>query len=328
MKKLLLVSLVLAVSVVSAGTYIWFIWLPQQNRALFENHYLSIAKNMNRPESKTEVTSWFERDYNFTELYGWVHEKLEFVHFNETFERHTDPSEILGSGKGRCEEFSILYAAACLANGYQSRIVVAIDNRNPNNLIGQHVWAEVKLDNRWVHVDPSEQRWNETNMYQTWEWGEEIGSKIAIYAFEEGGCEEVTLNYGPSFEVLGDELNVTPLSLVDLLRNISLALFAISTWYIRHEEKRARMLLQTSITTADRSAAYLAEIIIELRDKKGFDRSFGKQVKKHDIVRIQNKLDKLRRLDFLRTLSVIFFVLFVIVEICIVAFFFLTSFQN
>lgn len=326
MKKLLLVSLVLAVSVVSAGTYIWFIWLPQQNRALFENHYLSIARKLNSTESKAEVISWFGRDFNFTELYEWVHEKLDFVPFNETFERHTDPSEILESGKGRCEEFSILYVAACLAQGYQSRIIVAIDTSNPVNLIGQHVWAEVKLDNCWVHVDPSEQRWNETNMYQSWEWGEEIGLKIAIYAFEEGRCEEVTLNYGSSFEVLGDEMNITPLSLVDLLRNISLALFAITTWYIRHEERRTRLLLSSSLTIGDPSTMNLAEIIIELRDKEGLHRSFGKHVRSPNIVRLQNKLDKLKRLDLLRTLSVTFFAFFVILEIVMVAFVWLSSF--
>lgn len=127
-------------------------------------------------------------------MYEWVHEKLRFVPLGETFERNTDPAKILESGKGRCEEFSILYVAACLAQSYQSRIVVAIDVSNPRNLIGQHVWAEVKLEG-WVHVDPSDRVWNQTGRYEAWSWGKNIGLKIKIYAFEDGKIEDVTLNY-------------------------------------------------------------------------------------------------------------------------------------
>lgn len=177
------------------AAYFWFIWLPQQERASFESHYLDIMRNLNSTETKTEVRTWFGRDCNFTELYTWVHEKLDFVPVNETFDRHTDPLEILQSGEGRCEEFSILYVAACLAHGYQSRIIVAIDVSNPRNLIGQHVWAEVELGDHWVHVDPSDQRWNEPSMYKTWLWGEEIGSNIQVYAFEDGKFEDVSQYY-------------------------------------------------------------------------------------------------------------------------------------
>lgn len=185
------VVLILIVAVV----YVLCIWLPQEERTAFKNHYLGIMKNLNSTETKTKAKSWFERHYNFTELYGWVHEKLDFVPVNETFERHTDPSKILESGKGRCEEFSILYVATCLAHSSQSRIVIAVDVSNPINWVGQHVWAEVKLDNHWVHVDPSDKIWNDPYMYEAWIWGKGMGSKIKIYAFEDGKYEDVTLNY-------------------------------------------------------------------------------------------------------------------------------------
>jgi len=175
--------------------YILFIWLTQQERTSFENHYLSIMKNLNSTVTKTKVRSWFKRDYNFTELYEWVHEKLDFVPINESFERHTDPSKILESGKGRCEEFSILYVAACLAHGYQSRIIVAVDVSNPINWVGQHVWAEVRVNDQWVHVDPSDKVWNKPYRYENWSWGKDIGLKINVYAFEAGKYEDVTLHY-------------------------------------------------------------------------------------------------------------------------------------
>jgi len=190
-RKSLLILFVVLILVI---TVVLFIWSSQQERASFENHYLGIMKNLNSTGTKTNVTNQFERDYNFTELYEWIHENLEFVPVNETFERHTDPLKILESGKGRCEEFSILYVVACLAHGYQSRIIVAVDVSNPINWIGQHVWAEVKLDD-WVHVDPSDRTWNEPYRYKAWVWGKEIGSRIKIYAFEDGKYEDVTLNY-------------------------------------------------------------------------------------------------------------------------------------
>ena len=189
-----LASLVIIILIfVVAVMYIW-LHACMQERTAFENHFLDIMKNLNSTETRTEVISWFEKDYNFTENYEWVNEKLEFIPTNVTFERHTDPSEILESGKGRCEEFSILYVAACLAHGYQSRIIVAVDVSNPIKFIGHHVWAEVRLDG-WVHVDPSDRVWNEPYRYEGWFWGKDIGSKVKIYAFEDVKIEDITLNY-------------------------------------------------------------------------------------------------------------------------------------
>ena len=167
MKRKLLATALILISVYA----LLFIWLQQKERVSFESHFLNIMKRLNTIENRTRVRSWFQRPYNFTELCQWVHANLEFVPFNETFERHTDPAEILHSGKGRCEEFSILYVSACLAHEHQGRLVAATDVSNPLNLYVPHVWTEVELSGYWVHVDPSEQRWNETNMYQSWKWG-------------------------------------------------------------------------------------------------------------------------------------------------------------
>lgn len=191
--KLLLSLAIILVVIVASGCF-WFIWWPEQERISFETKYLNIMKRANSPEIKANLTNWFERDYNFTELYDWVHERLEFVPINESFERNTDPVKILESGKGRCEEFSILYVAACLARGYQSRIVIAVYVDNSRRLYAPHAWAEVKLDG-WVHVDPSDRVWNKPFRYKTWVWGKDIGSNLRIYAFEDGKIEDATPNY-------------------------------------------------------------------------------------------------------------------------------------
>lgn len=190
-RKLFLGFIIVSILVLVIFLFAW----RHYERILFENHFLEIMEQLNSTESRADVMSWFDAKFNFTELYDWVHEKLEFVPFNETFERHTDPYEILDSGKGRCEEFSILYVAACSAHDYQSRLVVSIDISNPIILGGLHVWAEVELNTSWVHVDPSGKIWNEPYMYEDWDWGKDVGSTVKIYAFEEGKCEDVTLDY-------------------------------------------------------------------------------------------------------------------------------------
>lgn len=173
-----------------------FAW-PLIDRKAFEDHYTSVAQKLNNAENRVEIRKWFSRNYNFTELFEWVHQNLKFVPPEEAFERNTDPISIFESRRGRCEEFSILYVAASLANGYQSRIVVAVDEGNPRALNGLHVWAEVKLD-AWVHVDPSDRVWNQPYRYKVWFWGKDIGTSVRMYAFEDGICEDVTSNYNGS----------------------------------------------------------------------------------------------------------------------------------
>ena len=190
-----LISVTVIVTVVIAIVGIVLFVGPYLVRFGFENRVLGIMNQVNSTESKTEVRSWFDSELNFTELYDWVHEKLRFVPINESFARHDNPTAILESGEGRCQEFSILYVAACLAHGYQSRLVTSVNISNPFSLRVPHAWAEVKLNSTWVHVDPSDKRWNEPYMYENRSWGENIDSTVRIYAFEEGKYEDVTLNY-------------------------------------------------------------------------------------------------------------------------------------
>jgi hypothetical protein len=82
--------------------------------------------------------------------------------------------------------------SACLALGYQSRLVVAVDTQSWSYI---HVWAEDYYNGIWVHVDPSDKVWNNPSRYQSWDWGKYVGSDVKIYAFEDGKFEEVTSFY-------------------------------------------------------------------------------------------------------------------------------------
>ena len=158
----------------------------------FTNHYLTVMKNLNASETKAKIAPQLDPTHNQTDLFAWEQSRLTFA--QDTTGWFEDPIEILDSGKGICVQFSIVYVSACLANGYQSRLVVATDTSTWNFI---HVWAEDYFNGSWVHVDPSDKVWNNPSKYQSWEWGNGIGSNVKIYAFEDGWFEEVTSNYGP-----------------------------------------------------------------------------------------------------------------------------------
>ena len=103
-----------------------------------------------------------------------------------------DPFQILNSGDGICVQWSIVYVSACLALGYQSRLVVAVDTTTWSFI---HTWAEDYYNGTWVHVDPSDKVWNNPSRYLGWDWGAGIGSTVRIYAFEDGTFQDVTSTY-------------------------------------------------------------------------------------------------------------------------------------
>ena len=138
-------------------------------------------KSLNQIGTKNGLKALCDRNCSYTELLTWEHNRLNYT--NDVIERHQDPFQILNYGKGRCEEFSILYVALCLAQGYESRLVV--------DVYGDHVWSEVKLQGIWIHVDPSDQIVNDPYRYER-DWHKCI---VLILAFEDGSCEDVTANY-------------------------------------------------------------------------------------------------------------------------------------
>jgi len=154
----------------------------------------AIMQNLSSNETMTSLRDMFDREYNFTELYQWEHERVKFVG-NESFERSSDPLRILQVGKGRCGEFSVLYAALCFAHGYQSRLVFAVDVTFRVYWFPQHEWVEVKVNDQWIHVDPSEQVWDDPSLYRNWSWAKGLGSNIRVYAFEDGKTSDVTEYY-------------------------------------------------------------------------------------------------------------------------------------
>jgi len=107
-----------------------------------------------RASYKEKMLEHFNESMDYIELLDWVDSKLEFVPIGETFPRHRDPLNILEYGRGRCGEHARLYVAACVAHGYNARLVFSLD---PDD----HVWAEVMVNGSWIHVDPSDKYWDD-----------------------------------------------------------------------------------------------------------------------------------------------------------------------
>lgn len=144
--------------------------------------YRKISKKLTDSSLLFELGKLFDRKYTLAELLEWLHEKVKWSKGKIT--RHNDPIEIVTYGKGRCGEFSILFTALCLAHNYRARLILDMSD---------HVWTEVwnQNQNRWIHVDPSEKRIDDPQMYER-DWKKCLKE---IYAFENGSLENVTKRY-------------------------------------------------------------------------------------------------------------------------------------
>lgn len=158
--------------------------------AAFTTHFLSLMKSLNSTQTKAAMAAQFNSNYNQTDIFTWQKTKMIFAQDKTGW--FEDPIQILNSGDGICVQWSVVYVSACLSLGYPSRLVVAADTANWNFI---HTWAEDYYKGSWVHVDPSDDVWNNPSHYSNWDWGKYIGTDVKIYAFEDGSFQDVTSTY-------------------------------------------------------------------------------------------------------------------------------------
>ena len=144
--------------------------------------YRRISESLTDPSMLAQLGEFFDEKQTLPELLDWIHSKVKFN--KATTVRHNDPLKIVECGQGKCREFSVLFNAICLANGYRARLILDLSD---------HAWVEVwdaKLG-RWIHVDPSEKRIDDPEMYER-DWKKNLKE---VYAFEKGRRQDVTDNY-------------------------------------------------------------------------------------------------------------------------------------
>lgn len=144
--------------------------------------YKRISEKLADPALLSRLRKFFRQRQTLPQLLEWVHARVKFNKGNIL--RHTDPFEIIKYGQGKCREFSVLFTAVCLANGYRARIILDMSD---------HAWTEIwnAKSKKWIHVDPSEKKINNPKMYER-DWKKNLKE---VYAFENGKIEEVTETY-------------------------------------------------------------------------------------------------------------------------------------
>lgn len=144
--------------------------------------YRRISERLANPSLLHRLGKFFVKRQTLSELLDWVHARVKFN--KGDIVRHNDPFEIIRYGQGKCREFSVLFTAICLANGYRARLILDMSD---------HAWTEVWNEElkKWIHVDPSEKRINDPEMYER-DWKKNLKE---VYAFENGTLEDVTGTY-------------------------------------------------------------------------------------------------------------------------------------
>ena len=200
MSKTIIALIILAIIIV--GFIGWQLSLPFNTQTF---HYKQLYNKMSKTEYLQSLIEFCENDLgdsidglNYSQLVTWEHRYLTYT--KESFTRREMPIDILNSyirdgvAFGRCGEFALLYNGLCLANGYKTRLV--LDESTPSPPNGDHIWLEIWTENRWVHVDPTEQRFDEPKMYSR-DWNKEINNVVAITKDDSGKMVtiDVTKNY-------------------------------------------------------------------------------------------------------------------------------------
>jgi len=134
----------------------------------YVRHYQKIMKKISSPDYIEKLNNYtnFGRQMHYSWLLTYLGEKVTYT--EERIIRHEDPIEILEYGLGRCGEFAIAYTALCIANGWDTRLILDASSGEGN---GDHVWTELYIIPPypmpvfgWVHVDPTEgAMWTQKN---------------------------------------------------------------------------------------------------------------------------------------------------------------------
>lgn len=90
------------------------------------------------------------------------------------------------TNRGRCGEYSVVALALVEALGYTARWIVDW---------ADHLWIEVLVQGRWVHLDPCEAAVDEPLLYES--WGK---NQTYIMAFTRDSIEDVTSTYTTQHE--------------------------------------------------------------------------------------------------------------------------------
>ena len=164
--------------------------------------YKKRYEKMATPEYRAELINFANsvlhdpvENLDWKELLDWEHKHLKYTREELPKPRAELPIQIIHQSKGRCGEFALLYNGLLLANGYKSRIVIDCSTLKDKSkkAAGDHVWVEISINNRWIHVDPTEKIINRPLMYAQ-DWNKDVN---LVYALTDKEIVDVTETYQP-----------------------------------------------------------------------------------------------------------------------------------
>lgn len=122
------------------------------------------------------------------------------------FPRYNAASSVIQNKRGRCGEYSMLLFRILRATGHEARWVVDW---------ADHVWAEVRLNKKWIHLDPCEAAVDQPLLYQG--WGKQQTYIVAFHAPVPVGCTRPANLTLPTLHYA----NTTHLSRVPLIEDVT-----------------------------------------------------------------------------------------------------------
>ena len=151
-----------------AGVGVWY-FMTRDTRPYIVQHYQDVVKKMSDPTYLQQFRDYAKNnlsdpldDLDYLGLLRWESRHLWYPG-TDTDNSYLDanrremPIDIVSRvGLGRCGEFSLLYFGLCKANNIPIRLIVDNSMSLGEKLAGDHMWNEVYINGRWIHVDPTQ----------------------------------------------------------------------------------------------------------------------------------------------------------------------------
>ncbi|TET26075.1 MAG: transglutaminase domain-containing protein [Candidatus Bathyarchaeum sp.] len=193
MNKLLIISIVLLALLVGGMAY--YMTRPVYPKSILVYRYR--YQQMMSMEMKKELINFTNQfhpitERNYIELLEWEHIYLKYTEYALNF-RPELPIPIIIQGKGRCGEFALLYTGLLLANDIDCRLVVdcSVLWNQSKKAAGDHMWVEVLVQDKWLHVDPTENKIDQPKLYSN-NWNKDVN---LVYAIHGDNIIDVTETY-------------------------------------------------------------------------------------------------------------------------------------